>query len=148
MRIIIAFLLGGLYCSLVNPASAGVPYTFGGDFNTYTYTSLIDTNQSQTFEPMSVLSLRDLPRYAGVTFITDGSRKNIEFGDPNSEACKNSGYTTPVSSCTAVGKIPGILCSFDGDFTDKCCDPAYKYKKTDCSYPQTVSGDSLSLIHI
>ena len=109
---------------------------------------LIETSQSQTFEPLSRADLslslpnRSSLKTASVSFIT--SNKELDFGsmdfeDPTIEQCKNDGYSQV--SCPE-GQIAGGLCPYNPSYFDKCCDAKYKYSKDECTYPNTISGDS------
>ena len=138
MRIVVA----GLLClfsliSLVDVSVAEMQHTFRGQLYSHQYTHLIDTNQSQIFEPMSA-SLQNFPRYAGVRFIIDKTPENVEFTDPNIEACKKDGFTKKVADCEAEWKNPGFLCPHENSYTDTCCDKSYKYTKSECTYPRTL----------
>ena len=112
------------------------------------YTHLVETSLNQSFEPMSGASLEiGLPTHlnfktASVSFITGGQNLdfgNIDFGDPTIEQCKKEGYS--LTNCGA-GLLPGLKCPYNTAYFDKCCDSRYKYDKSACSYPNTVSGDS------
>ena len=113
-----------------------------------TYIHFVRTCQNQTFEPLSRASLElGLPNYksfqtASVQFITGKKNLdfgNMDFGDPTIEQCKKEGYS--LTSCD-VGLLPGLKCPYNSTYFDKCCDSRYKYDKSACSYPNTVSGDS------
>ena len=112
------------------------------------YTHLVHTSLNQTFEPMSRagfgLSLPNRKSFktSSVQFITGGSNidfGNMDFGDPTIDQCKKEGYS--LTSCD-VGLLPGLKCPYNSAYFDKCCDARYKYDKSACSYPNTVSGDS------
>ena len=109
------------------------------------YTHLVETSLNQTFEPMSRASLEiGLPyRYnfktASVSFITGNSELTFpEFPDVSAEQCKNFGYT--LTSCPSGN--PSGICPYNTSYFKECCDIRYKYEKKDCTYPNTVSGDS------
>lgn len=101
MRVIItAFWSGVSLFILVYPASAKMDYTIGGELDSPQYTHLIDTNQSQTFEPMST-SLKNFPHLASVRFITGKSKMefgDMEFSDETITYCAKSGYQKRVSA--------------------------------------------------
>ena len=112
------------------------------------YTHLVHTSLNQTFEPMSRAGLGlSLPnrksfKTSSVQFITGGSNidfGNMDFGDPTIDQCKKEGYS--LTTCGA-GLLPGLKCPYNSAYFDKCCDARYKYDKSACSYPNTVSGDS------
>ena len=108
---------------------------------------LIETSQSQTFEPSSRADFSlSLPnrfnfKIASVSFITGGDSITFEapdFIDDSIEKCKNFGFT--LTSCPNGN--PTGLCPYNSAFFRECCDVRYKYTKSECSYPNTVSGDS------
>ena len=108
---------------------------------------LIETSQSQIFEPWSWASLDvDLPnrsnfKTASVEFIVGGGGLSFEvpeFGDPSTEQCSQLGYT---KTLCASGN-PANFCPYNNAYFKECCDVQYKYDKADCSYPRTVSSDS------
>ncbi len=109
------------------------------------YTHLIETSQSQTFEPYNRASLlADLPyrsayKTVSVQFIIDGDNGDIEFEDYSIILCEQYGYTQ--QSCTN-GLVPGNVCPYNSTYFDKCCEVKYKYNKDECVYPNTISGDS------
>ena len=113
-----------------------------------TYIHFVRTCQNQTFEPLSRASLelglpnRNSFQTTSVQFITGG--KNLDFGnmdfpDPTIEKCKRYGYS--LTSCNA-GQLQGLKCPYNTAYFDRCCDSRYKYDKSACNYPNTVSGDS------
>ena len=114
---------------------------------THQYTHLIETSQSQNFEPLSRASLDvGLPnrlnfKTASVSFITgsDGLTFDFpEFIDDSPDKCKQLGYTK--TSCTSGN--PTTFCPYNNTYFKECCDAKYKYSKEECTYPKTVSGDS------
>ena len=125
---------------------------FGVSFNsqdaTSKYTHLEEASLNQTFEPMSRASLEiGLPyrfsfQTASVQFITGGGNLdfgNMDFTDPTIEQCQKDGYS--LTNCGS-GQLQGLKCPYNSAYFDKCCDSRYKYDKSACSYPNTVSGDS------
>ena len=109
------------------------------------HSHLIDAYRNQTFEPMSRASLEvGLPkrfhfRTASVSFITGNSELAFpEFPDVSVDQCKNFGYT--LTSCPSGN--PSGICPYNTSYFKECCDVRYKYNKKDCTYPNTVSGDS------
>ena len=114
---------------------------------THQYTHLIETSQSQTYEPLSWASLDvDLPnrfnfKTASVSFITGSDNLTFEvpeFTDDSPDKCKQLGYTQ--TSCTTGN--PTTFCPYNNSYFKDCCDAQYKYSKEECTYPKTVSGDS------
>ena len=112
------------------------------------YPSLIETSLKQSFEPKSraslILGLPDRFSYqaASIYFIT--KKQNLSFGDlsfddTSIEQCKSLGYNQV--SCPS-GQISGSACPYNPSYFDKCCDARYKYDKSSCVYPNTLSGDS------
>ena len=108
---------------------------------------LIETSQSQTYEPSSRASLDvDLPnrfnfKTASVSFITGSDNLTFEvpeFIDDSPDKCKQLGYTK--TSCTSGN--PTTFCPYNNSYFKDCCDAQYKYSKEECTYPKTVSGDS------
>ena len=109
------------------------------------YIHFIRTCQNQTFESLSEASLAiGLPnranyQIASVSFITGGEELSFpEFPDTSPEQCKNFGFT--LTSCSS-GNPVGI-CPYNTAYFKECCDARYKYNKNECTYPNTVSGDS------
>ena len=111
------------------------------------YTHLIEASRNQTFEPMSRASLEvGLPnrsnfKTASVQFITGGKSLTFEipeFPDNTPDQCKNFGYT--LTSCPSGN--PSGICPYNSAYFKECCDVRYKYNKNECTYPNTVSGDS------
>ncbi len=109
------------------------------------YTHLVETSQSQTFEPFVGASLfADLPnrfsyQTVSVQFILDNDRENIEFEDLTVKQCQQEGYSQV--NCPS-GQISGSICPYNSAYFDECCDSHYKYSKEECLYPYTISGDS------
>ena len=113
------------------------------------YTHLVETSQSQTFEPFVRASLfADLPnrvsfQTANVSFIAGDGGLTFEtsqpvFTDESPQTCKNLGYS--LTSCSSGN--PTSPCPYNSTYFKECCDARYKYSKSECSYPNTVSGDS------
>ena len=111
------------------------------------YTHLVKTSLNQ-FEPLSGASLLlDLPnrnsfQATSVQFITGGDNLdfgNMDFTDPTIEQCQRYGYS--LTSCGA-GQLQGLKCPYNSAYFDRCCDGRYKYDKSACNYPNTVSSDS------
>ena len=118
--------------------------TQGANHNT---AHLVETSLNQTFEPKSRASLSlDLPKRfsyqsAAVQFIA--GKKSLAFTPPSFpssfySACRNIGYTK--SSCSSGN--PTNFCPYDNRYFKECCDSAYKYSKTECFYPLTISSTS------
>ena len=114
---------------------------------THQCTHLIETSQSQTYEPLSRASLEiGLPnrfnfKTASVSFITGSDNLTFEvpeFIDDSPDRCKQLGYTQ--TSCTSG--TPTTFCPYNNTYFKDCCDAQYKYSKEECTYPKTVSGDS------
>ena len=112
-------------------------------------TSLIDTSQNQAFEsqpPAQGLLTADLEpvhsfKLASVQFITGGGNLTFntpEFPDTSTDNCKRFGYT--LTSCSAGN--PALFCPYNDKYFKECCDSRYQYDKKDCTYPNTISGDS------
>ena len=149
MRKVVAIGLSGLVvCSFAGAGYSSL--TPGAAELSHQYTHLIETNQSQTFESLSqsaLLAERTVSfsrgvKVASVTFITGGKQLdfgNIDFEDPTIELCKEEGYTQ--TSCPS-GQNPGTYCPYSHTYFDKCCDSRYKYEKSACTYPNTISKDS------
>ena len=149
MRKVVAIGLSGLVvCSFAGAGYSSL--TPGAAELSHQYTHLIETNQSQTCESLSqsaLLAERTVSfsrgvKVASVTFITGGKQLdfgNIDFEDPTIELCKEEGYTQ--TSCPS-GQNPGTYCPYSHTYFDKCCDSRYKYEKSACTYPNTISKDS------
>ena len=138
--------------SLLALTGFGNANQFGVSFNsqdaTSKYTHLEEASLNQTFEPMSRASLEiGLPyrfsfQTASVQFITGGGNLdfgNMDFTDPTIEQCQKDGYS--LTNCGS-GQLQGLKCPYNSAYFDKCCDSRYKYDKSACSYPNTVSGDT------
>ena len=67
----------------------------------------------------------------------DCSFKVPYIDDDGKTATKNVSMNT----CTA-GYLAGQACPYDTSYTNACCDPAFKFTKAECSYPQTISSNS------
>ncbi len=109
------------------------------------YTHLKEASLNQSFEPMSRASLeiglpmRNSFQTASVSFITGGGELSFpEFPDISPEQCKNFGFT--LTSCPSGN--PSGICPYNTAYFKECCDARYKYNKNECTYPNTVSGDS------
>ena len=136
----IPLMLCGCIC-LISHKALALSYDFiRGGSHSQSYTHLSDTNQSQIFEPMS--SIQNFPKLASVNFAI--SNKALQFDTPEftvtwPEQCKSSGFT--LTSCPDGG-TPSSVCPYDSSYFASCCDSRYKYNRTDCSYPNTISGDA------
>lgn len=121
------------------------------------FTSLLDIDQNQAFESKSQIpslflqasgSVRNLPKLAKVHFIISSNDKiGFEQNDPqfnldNLQKCKDLGFKTEAASCTAAGQNSGQACPYETSLTDICCDKSYKFRRSDCFYPKTISSDS------
>ena len=149
MRKVVAIGLSGLVvCSFAGAGYSSL--TPGAAELSHQYTHLIETNQSQTCESLSqsalfaerTVSVSRGVKVASVSFIAGGKQLdfgNIDFEDPTIELCKKEGYTQ--TSCPS-GQNPGTYCPYSRTYFDKCCDSRYKYEKSACTYPNTISGDS------
>ena len=149
MRKVVAIGLSGLVvCSFAGAGYSSL--TPGAAELSHQYTHLIETNQSQTFESLSqsallaerTVSVSRGVKVASVSFIAGDKQLdfgNIDFEDPTIELCKKEGYTQ--TSCPS-GQNPGTYCPYSRTYFDKCCDSRYKYEKSACTYPNTISGDS------
>lgn len=117
--------------------------------NSFSITLLIDTSQNQAFESKSQAALFiEQPalahsyKLASVNFITGSNSIKFdtpEFNDNSPAQCLNSGYN--LTSCPA-GQNKANFCPYNNSYFQHCCDSRYKYKKAECSYPNTISGDS------
>lgn len=145
MRIIMVFLSLMLLLFTV-PHSHGMQFTTTGDTLLHQY--LIDTNQSQTFEPSSQAALfLEQPaapsfQIASVNFITGNNQLNfgtIEFEDPTIKLCQDAGYT--LNSCN-IGYWAHDFCTSNPQYFKTCCDYKYNVSYHDCKYPMTRSSDS------
>lgn len=145
MRIIVAFLSLMLLLFIV-PQGHGLEITMTG--NALLHQHLIETYQSQTFEPLSQTALSKgqsaAPSYqiASVNFITGNKQLNfgnIEFDDPTIKLCQEAGYK--LNSCSN-GYWAYDFCSENPQYFKTCCDNKYKVSYSDCKYPLTRSTDS------
>ena len=145
MRIIIALL--SCTCFLkASSACALQAYDARRDFNLSLYPHLTDTNQSQIFEPVS--SPYPYIKLAKVHFLVDASDAlGFDYSEPqfdlkNAAKCNELGFSTEASACLTAGQNPAQLCPYDTSYTNACCDPAFKFRKAECSYPRTISSNS------
>ena len=115
------------------------------------YADLIGKSQNQIFEskPLSLPEARNispLPKYAKVHFIVDTNDKlgfdNIEqsFDHDNVNRCKTLGFNK-TGACGANERV-SRYCPYDNSYYDQCCDLNFGYAKAECSYPNTISGNS------
>ncbi len=57
--------------------------------------------------------------------------------------CKNLGFTNKVEECRTKNKNTGLLCPFNQNYTDQCCDKEYAYILTStCTNNTTPSHDT------
>ena len=115
------------------------------------YADLIGKSQNQIFEskPLSLPEARNispLPKYAKVHFIVDTNDKlgfdNIEqsFDHDNVNRCETLGFNK-TGACGANERV-SRYCPYDNSYYDQCCDLNFGYAKAECSYPNTISGNS------
>ena len=112
-------------------------------------TRILNTNIQTSLNSQEVLlslptqaSIKHYPQLASVQFITgDGALvfNPPSFSDPSVGVCTEKGYS--LTEC-GEGQIPGNLCPYNSAYFDKCCDSAYKYSKSECAAPLTISSDS------
>ena len=104
------------------------------------YHLLVETNQAFGSKPAVKL--------AKVHFLVDASDTlGFDYSEPqfdlkNAAKCKELGFATEASVCASSGQNPAQLCPYDTSYTNACCDPAFKFTKAECSYPQTISSNS------
>ena len=124
------------------PAFAAVPSTITGD--SAHFAELSEKTTLQLKNPS--FSLQKLQKLAKVHFIIDTSDKigfdNIDqnFDHDNVNRCKNLGFKK-TGSCGANEYI-SRRCPYDDSYFDTCCDKNFAYAKAECSYPNTISGNS------
>ena len=110
------------------------------------YTHLIETSQSQTFEPyLGANLIAGLPyrlsyQIAKIYFITDDGRENPKFDIEG--RCSALGYTQNSAACGG-NTIPGKACPYDDDLVEGCYAPdgwcqKYGYTVTvgSCNFPE------------
>ncbi len=112
------------------------------------YAFLVDTSQNQAFEsrPQAAANSKrpvSFPAFklASVNFITGGGNLVFsapDFTDKSVETCKSLGFNK--TSCASG--VPGNTCPYNSSYFSQCCDERYKYSKSQCVYPNTISGDS------
>ena len=97
-------------------------------------------NSEISFQSLDLhLPTRNSFQTASVSFITGGDALSFpEFPDNSPEQCKNFGFT--LTSCPSGN--PSGICPYNTSYFKECCDARYKYNKNECTYPNTVSGDS------
>lgn len=130
--------------------TAAASAAFGGQFSGNRYSvafsdnsfpsSLIDQNQAFGSKPAYKL--------AKVHFLVDASDalgfdySEHQFDLNNAAKCEELGFDTEASACASIGQNPAQLCPYDTSYTNACCDPAFKFRKAECSYPRTISSNS------
>ena len=91
-------------------------------------------------------TLNRLKKLAKVHFIVDTNDKlgfdNIEqsFDHDNVNRCKTLGFNK-TGACGANERV-SRYCPYDNSYYDLCCDLNFGYAKAECSYPNTISGNS------
>ena len=110
------------------------------------YTGLIGKSQNQILEPKPLGDISRLPKLAKVHFIVDSNDKlgfdNIEqsFDHDNINRCKALGFNK-TGACGSNQRV-SRYCPYDNSYYDQCCDMNFAYSKGECSYPNTISGNS------
>ncbi len=116
------------------------------------YTHLIETYQSQTFEPLSQTALfseqsasvSSFIKVARVHFLTNDGGTTFStsdapnFIDTTIDKCKGLGYA--LTSCTFGN--PANICPYNSSYFEECCDAKYKYSPSQCQYPYSPSDVS------
>ena len=119
------------------------------------YASLTDLNQNPAFRPKLQVDLfierlplsSSLPKYARVTSVVDLNDK-IGFEDNEHPMrfwntvyhCKSIGFN--IRSCPP-DQYKVRACPYNNDYYQRCCHNSYRYHKSECSYPNTISSDSI-----
>lgn len=117
-------------------------------------TTLIDMNQDQTLiqTPLAGLfparpAFSHSVKLAKVHFVVDKSDK-IGFDDidqsydvNNTAKCNAAGFKTAVSACSG-NYVPGRVCPYDTNLTDRCCNRNYSFERGKCFYPKSLSSDT------
>ena len=71
-----------------------------------------------------------------------GKSASVVIGDTEKK-CKRLGFTREVEECRTQNKNTGLLCPFNPNYTDQCCDKEYAYILTShCSNNTTPSHDT------
>lgn len=115
------------------------------DFSLW-YTDLIGKNKSQALELKPMDNITPMPKLAKVHFIVDDGNtlgfNNIEqdFDHDNVNRCKSLGFKL-TGNCGANERA-SRYCPYDNGYYDQCCDLNFGYSKAECSYPNTISGNS------
>jgi len=146
MRKVLTIGISALLAGLGSQAANSMLKTEKEDIS-HQYTHLIETYQSQAFEPLSQAALflgqpalQNSYQTAAVHFITNDGKVSFdgfpEFNDETPEKCKNLGYTQ--TSCT--GGSPADVCPYNSSYFKECCTSDYKY--TECDYPLVKSSES------
>ena len=110
------------------------------------YTDLIGKNKSQALELKPMDNITPMPKLAKVHFIVDDGNtlgfNNIEqdFDHDNVNRCKSLGFKL-TGNCGANERA-SRYCPYDNGYYDQCCDLNFGYSKAECSYPNTISGNS------
>ena len=117
----------------------------GGEWHNFSHESQSSASQKIHNSEISFQSIdlhlptRNSFQTASVSFITGGDALSFpEFPDNSPEQCKNFGFT--LTSCPSGN--PSGICPYNTSYFKECCDARYKYNKNECTYPNTVSGDS------
>ena len=121
--------------------------------SSHQYTHLIETYQSQTFEPLSQTALfleqsasENTYKTAGVYFITNskgqvfrGASSDNSFDDPSGKQCTGEGFN--LTSCNGTAYD---FCPYNDGYFKTCCDASYKYSKPISSGSSSSSSSSSS----
>ena len=111
-------------------------------------THLEKTSLNKPFEATSWAGFSlDLPnrtqyQTSAVQFIIEKKKLNfgnLEFTDPTINQCKNLGYTK--TSCPSRYWIAD-KCPYNSNYFKTCCLYSYKYLKSECTSPRTISSTS------
>lgn len=147
MRKVLTISISALLTGLASPAAYSAVITTNEEAS-HQYTHLIETYQSQIFEPLSQAALflgqpdiNHSYKTAAVHFLTKENGVNFgvpEFNDPTVGTCQRKGYI--LTKCETEGTYPALLCPDNSSYFKTCC--AEAYKNTSCTYPLTKSADS------
>ena len=131
---------------------AEMPRTVSPELMSSWRAHLIDIDQSQTFETLSVADeFTRLPssayKTAGVYFITNskgqvfsGINSGNSFDDPSGKQCIGEGYKLTKCDGTASD-----FCPYNNEYFKTCCDASYKYSKgSDTQASASIPGGDSS----
>ena len=135
MLYVFRMFLAAAGCFFAGTVSAEADISFpGSHIQTHTYTPA-EPKPAPLDNAFQVASVC----FAGGDCSDDGDYSNSQ------ELCRVSGFAKS-GKCPA-DEQPGAYCGYDATYYDKCCNKAYNYTSSNCSYPNYLSADHCSGKH-